>query len=238
MKRIRLRTGPAALFGAVFLVALILLLPMRLALGWIGLADLGVTARRVTGSVWLGSLNEAHAGQLDLGDLAARLSPIQLFVGRARVDLAAAGDTALRGAIGMSRHSVGVDDLSATIVGGGNFGAVPVSGLDLDDVSVRFADGACDHAEGRVRATLAGAIGGVVLPQAMSGTARCEGNALLLPLASAAGTESLALRLHEDGSYIADLSMQTGDPALATKLQLAGFQLSPSGYLLSAQGQF
>ena len=238
MRRIRLRTGPAALFGAIFVAALIVFLPMRLMLGWIGLGDLGLTARQVTGSLWFGELHEAQAGGFALGDLSARVSPIQFLVGRARVDVTSEGPPPLQGAVTLSRHSLGIDDVSAGMAGGGAFAPLPVTSLDLDDVSARFKDGACDHAEGRVRATLAGAIGGVPLPQALAGTARCDGDALLLPLDSSAGTESLELRLHRDGSYIADMTMRTGDPALGAKLQLAGFQLSPNGYLLSIKGRF
>jgi general secretion pathway protein N len=236
MRRIRLRTGPAALFGAIFLVALIAFLPMRLMLGWIRLDDIGLTARQVRGSVWFGEIAEAQAGGFALGDLVAHLSPVQLLLGRARIDVAEEGERPLQGAVTVSRHGVGVDDLSASIAGGGAL-PLPIATLDLDDVTARFADGACRHAEGRVRAGLGGQIGGVPLPQTLAGAARCEGNALLLPLASTAGTETLDIRLARDGSYTADLAMRTGDPQLGTKLQLAGFRLSPDGYLLSLQGR-
>ena len=56
MNRIRLKTGPAAIFGAIFIVALIALLPLRLAMGWFDLGDTGLTAREVRGSIWSGSL--------------------------------------------------------------------------------------------------------------------------------------------------------------------------------------
>jgi general secretion pathway protein N len=87
VRRIRLATGPTALFGALMLIALIVFLPMRLVLGWIGLGDQGFTARTVSGSVWDGRLNEARFGDLALGSLDARLSPFALLVGRARVSL-------------------------------------------------------------------------------------------------------------------------------------------------------
>lgn len=237
MRRIRLRTGPAALFGAIFVVALLAFLPMRLMLGWIGLGDLGLTAREVRGSVWFGELREAQAGGFALGDLAAHLSPVRLLLGRAHVEIRGEGDRPLQGAVGISRHGIGVDDVSASLPGGGAL-PLPITTLDLDDVSARFENGGCRRADGRVRASLAGQIGGVPLPQALAGTARCDGNALLLPLASTAGTETLDLRLRADGSYTADLAMRTGDPKIGTKLQLAGFQLSQDGYLLSFQGRF
>ena len=63
MRRIRLTTGPAALFGAMLLVALIVFLPMRLVLGWVGLGDEGLVARAVTGTIWGAALNEARFGE-------------------------------------------------------------------------------------------------------------------------------------------------------------------------------
>ena len=51
MRRIRLKTGPNALFLAMFVVALIVFLPLRLALGWFGLAEQGLTARSVSGGI-------------------------------------------------------------------------------------------------------------------------------------------------------------------------------------------
>ena len=73
MRRIRLRTGPAALFGGMLLIALIVFLPMRAVLGWVGVGDEGLVARRVSGTIWGATLTEARFGDLALGDLHARL---------------------------------------------------------------------------------------------------------------------------------------------------------------------
>src|SRR3954466_2057613 len=120
MSRIRLTTGPAAIFGAMFIVALIAFLPLRLAMGWFDLGNTGLTAREVSGSVWYGDLREASFGGVALGDLHAGLSPFQLLVGRARIDLSGQGDTVrpFHGAIGVTRHSFGIDDLTATLPAG------------------------------------------------------------------------------------------------------------------------
>ena len=241
MNRIRLTTGPAAIFGAMFVVALIALLPLRLAMGWFDLGDTGLTAREVSGSIWSGSLREASFGGVALGDLHAGLSPFPLLVGRARIDLAGRGlGTArpFRGAISVSRHSFGVDDMSATLPAGTVFAPVPVSALDLDDVSIRFQDGNCEKAQGRVRATLSGDLAGINLGQGMSGSARCDAGALLLPLVSQAGTESIALRLWGTGRFRAELSVQPSDPAEIQKLVLGGFQASARGYTLAIEGKF
>ncbi len=240
MRRIRLQTGPAALFGAMLLVALIVFLPMRAALGWFGVGDQGLVVRRVTGTIWGATLSDARFGDLALGTLHARLSPLPLLVGRARIVLDGPESDArpLHGAASVSRHGYGVDSLTATIATGRVFAPVPVTALDVDDVTVRFVDGQCERAEGRVRATLGGDVAGIALPQAVSGNARCDGTALLLSLASQAGTEGIALRIQGNGTYRAELSLQGTDPVAAQKLEAAGFVRGPGGYRLSIEGSF
>jgi general secretion pathway protein N len=240
MRRIRLATGPNALFLAFFVAALLVFLPLRLALGWFGLAEQGMTAREVTGSIWAGSLREARFGQVALGDLSAGVSPLPLLVGRARVDLdgtATPPAARLSGAIGLSRHSFGLDDVTATLPVGNAFRPVPVTMLDLEDVSVTFRGDSCEKAEGRVRATMAGEIGGLVVPGSLTGTARCDGGALLLPLTSAAG-ESSTIRMWPDGRYRADLTLQPSDSATTARLQAAGFIATGAGMQLAIEGRF
>jgi general secretion pathway protein N len=244
MTRFRLRTGPLALFGAVFVAALILLLPLRLVLGWFDLASTRVAAREATGSVWFGGVREAQVGQIALGDLDARLSPFALALGRARIALAGqavpGGDSAaraIRGAVSVSRHAVGIDDMSASLPAGNVFAPLPVTGLDLDDVSVRYRDGNCDKAEGRVKAVLGGDLGGITLGQGLSGSVRCDAGALLLPLASQAGSERVDLRLWQDGRFVAQLIVRPSDPTVAQKLELSGFRPSSKGHILTIDGK-
>lgn len=246
--RIKLATRPAALFGAMFVAALIALMPMRFALAVVGLGDYGLTAREVTGPVWAARINEAHVGDVVLGDARAALSPLALLVGRARIavsgpgPLVAAGNTgtdnnALRGAVEVNRHSFAIESVSAALPVGGALGALPVSRLDLSDVSVRFDNGSCSEAQGRVKAMLNAGIPGVALSQGMTGAARCDGGALLLPLVSQAGTETVNLRIRADGRYRGELVVQVNDPALASQLELAGFQPGPAGYMLAIEGR-
>ncbi|RDE05147.1 type II secretion system protein N [Sphingomonas aracearum] len=241
MKRFQLATRRPVLFGAFLVAALLVSLPMRLALDWLGLDASRFAARRVSGAVWLGSLAEAQMGDLPLGDLRARVSPFPLLIGRARVELARRGtDPAqpLSGGITITRHSAGLDDVTATLAAGRAFAPLPVTMLDLQAVSARFGDAGCERAEGMVRATLAGDIGGVPLSQALSGAARCEGGALLLPLAGAGGTQSVSVRLWPEGRYRAELTLGASDPAQAQQLAGAGFQQTPAGWRLSAEGRF
>jgi general secretion pathway protein N len=239
--RIRLRTRPGVLFGALFVASLVALLPLRLVLGSVGIGEEGLTARRVTGSIWSGRMTEARFGSVALGDLQARLAFWPLLVGRARVELngrAEAPARPLRGAVSVSRHRIGVDDLTASVATGRLFAPLPVTGLDLDAVTVQFRDGDCEAAQGRVRATLGSGVGGIALPATVAGDARCDGTALLLPLTSQAGSEGVTLRIAGDGTYTAEFLVRPTDAAAATLLEAAGFTPSASGHRLSVQGRF
>jgi general secretion pathway protein N len=237
--RFRLQTRPAVLFTAMFAAALLLLLPLRLVAGWAGLGEAGLSARAVHGSVWLGTMDEAAAGGVALGDLRARLSPLNLLLGRARVTVRSRGNgPAAEGAVTVSRHSNGVDDLTASLPTGAVFAPLPITQLDLSGASVRFDDGRCARAQGRVRAVVTGDVGGVDLGGSMAGEARCDAGALLIPLRAAAGGAAIELRLPGNGRFHADLIVPGGDAATVSRLQLAGFQAGPSGYMLSAEGRF
>lgn len=239
--KIRLATRPVALFGAMFVIALIVLMPMRLALSIVGLGNYGLTARSVSGPVWSARLAEAHVGNVALGDLRAGLSPFALLIGRARLSVTAIGlenAARLRGVVEVSRHSFGVAGVSAGLPTGTAVAGLPVTHVDLDELSFKFADGSCAEAQGRVKAMLSGAIPGISLTQGLSGAARCDGGALLLPLTSQAGTETVNLRIKADGRYRAELIVQSTDPTLAGQLTLAGFQQTGAGYTLPIEGRF
>ena len=218
--RLRLPLGRRALLIAAFVIALIISFPMRLALGAIGLGDSGVSAREVRGSVWFGRLTEARAGTIPLGDVSASLSPVQLLVGRARVDLDGKGPDGVRGAVGVSRNSFGIDDVTAKLQAGSSFAPLPLSTIDLTDLSVRFADGQCQRASGRVRANLEGALAGVRLGGGLTGNARCDGGALLLPLVGESGMEQVMLRIRQGGRFTADIAVRQGDgPGFSQTIQ-------------------
>ncbi|MGE7207133.1 type II secretion system protein N [Sphingomonas sp. NPDC019816] len=239
--RLRMTTRPSVLFVAMLVAALIVFLPMRLALGATGLADQGLSARRVGGTIWGGSMLEARFGAVALGDLRVSLSPLALLVGRARLAFEGAGADGrpIMGAAMISRHAMGIDGVTANLPAAALFAPLPVTMLSLEDVTVRFRDGVCEEAGGRVRATVTGEAGGLPLPPTMMGNARCEAGALLLPMTGQGGTEAVNLRIRPDGRYTADLVLTPGDPAAATKLEQLGFVAgSGGGYRLSAQGRF
>lgn len=205
--RLRLRWWREMFFLGALLFALVALLPLRFALDRLGFGEKGLTARESVGSVWLGALVDARFGTVPLGDVATRLRALPLLAGRSRLDLRQEGD-GLRAGVTASRHGFGIDDASGTIEAPG-LGGLPPAKLDLADVSVRFGDGLCAAAEGRVRAQLTGELNGAPLAM-MSGDVRCDGPALLLPLASRSGRDRLWVRLFGDGSYRVDAAMLPG----------------------------
>lgn len=237
--RVRLPLGRSLFFAAAFAFALMALLPLRLAIGWFGLEGRGLAAREASGSIWLGTLKEAQFGPVPLGDVEARLGTLPLFLGRARLALARRDEGGnFEGAVTVSRHSFGIDDASGQMRVGGLFAPLPLASLDLDDVSARFSGGLCEAAGGQVRAALSGEIAGLLLPGGLSGNARCDGGALLLPLAGQSGMERLDLRLYASGRYRIDLIVRPSDDAARDRLVAAGFALTRAGYARRIDGSF
>lgn len=238
--RIRLPLGRSLFFGCAVLFALVALLPLRLALDWIGISDRGLTARSAVGSIWLGALQEARIGPLPLGNMQAGLRTLPLLIGRARVDLERSGEgEPLRGAVTVSRHSFGLEDVRGRLDATSLFAPLPITYVDMDNVSVRFENDLCAVAEGQVEATVAGQFAGLPLPGAFSGQVRCDGGAALLPLASPSGRETLNLRLSGNGRLAAELVVRPADPGLAQRLAAAGFTPTADGaFTISTEKQF
>lgn len=243
MNRLSRRLGMRSLFVALLVVALVALLPMRLALELFGARAGGLSARAVTGSVWSGTLADARFGELSLGDLRAFVAPLPLLVGTVRVDLAGLASNAgkpLHGAVAVAvaGGSTELASMTANVATGRIFAPLPLSRLELEEVSVRFSGGKCAAAAGRVRAILSASLADLALPPSISGSAKCDAGDLLLPMTGQAGTESVDFRVHGDGRYQATLNIQPADAAAAQQLMLAGFVEQGGIYRLSVAGQF
>ena len=144
----------------------------------------------------------------------------------------------LRGALSFSRNTAGMDDVTATVPAGDVFAPVPITSIGFDDVSVRFRDGRCERAEGKITASIAATMPQLSLPPTLSGNARCEGGALLIPLASQAQTESIAVTIEADGKYRAVLTARPSDPNVGAALLAAGFKQVGAAYRLTVAGNF
>lgn len=228
-----------AFFAAVFVLALIATLPLRVAAGWLGLDDRGLAAREAAGSVWSGRLSEAQLGRAPLGDLSARLRVLPLLIGKARVALARPGELdPFEGALTASPGGFGIDDMSGRLRVAALFAPLPISAIDLEGVSAGFSGGRCSRAEGQVRAMLSGEIAGIGLPSGFTGNVTCVEDAVLIPLASQTGMERLALRLFADGRYRIDLIIRPTDEAMRAALTAAGFTAGNGGFARHIEGRF
>ncbi|RIA45573.1 type II secretion system protein N (GspN) [Hephaestia caeni] len=238
MRLSRLSKGRWLLVALTLPIALVALLPLRLAVGWVASDARGLSARGVHGSIWDGTIEQMRVGALPLGTLDAALSPLPLLLGRVRLNLArpANGASALHGTITIGHDRVGVDHLTASLPTAGLLAPLPIGALDVDDASVRFVRGRCDHAEGRVRARLDGALPGVARAQGLTGSIRCDGTRARLALASQSGQERLDLSIGATGDYIADARIAEPDPALEPTLTALGFVRVPGGFRLRTTG--
>lgn len=238
--RFRLPLRRSVFFLAALAVALVVLLPLRVAAGWFDMGGKGLAAREVEGSLWFGRLREAQFGPVQLGDVDARINVLPLFLGRARLSLhrdAAAGG-ALDGALLVSRHRFGIEDLTGQLGTGTLFSPLPITSLDLSDVSVHFEDERCESAEGQVRAGLAGDVVGLGMPASLSGTVRCQNGAAMLPLAGQSGAEQLNISFEANGRWRAEVVLRPTDAVIIQRLTAAGFAPGAGGYVRRIDGSF
>ena len=226
--------GRIFLFAGAFLLSLLLLMPLSVALSMFGLTDQGLSARAASGTVWSGKLVEARIGQIAVGDVAVRLKPLPLLVGRATIDMESPFG---RGALTSLKSGFAIDDATVKLATARVFTPIPLDALDLTNVSVKFSGDRCEKAQGRVRAAFTGDVGGLSLGQGLSGVVRCEGGALLLPLVSQSAMERLNLYLRHDGGYRAEFFVRSTDPAMSGKLGSAGFAPAPGGFVLRLAGK-
>lgn len=222
----------------IFLLSLIILFPMRIAFGMLGIERYGVSAREVAGSIWSGGIGQLHLGEVPVGTVSAGLSPLQLVLLHARLDVERKRGVPddISGALSAAPGRFGIDDVTGSVPLGAAAAPLPIAGIDMQDVSVRFAQGRCADASGQVRAKLAGDIAGINLSQGLSGAAKCDGDKLLLPLVSQSGMERIDVRLSGNGRYLAEMRVTPSDPALADKLGMAGFRQAGGDLVLRIEG--
>ena len=222
----------------LFVLSLIATFPMRLAFDLLDLDKSGIAARDIRGSIWWSEIEGLRIANVDLDTVQAGVSPAQLLVGRARLNVWRKRGQMddISGAIGVTANSFGIDDVTAVLPLGGLLGPMPISAVGISDVTVRFADGLCANAEGRVRADMLGTLPGLSLTSGLSGDAACENGQLVLPLVSQSGMEILTVRVTADGRYVARFTVKQPQPSLAETLRSSGFSATPQGQVLTVTG--
>jgi general secretion pathway protein N len=213
------------LFAALLAIAIIAQFPLRLA----GLDRLGVTARAVHGSIWQGQLDDASLRGMPLGDLQVGLSPAALLNGGLRLDFAGAR---VRGALVRRAGGIGLAGVAGS-VGPLQIGGLPIDALTFDTVDIGFAERRCVTASGSVRLQPTAGLGA---GDSLVGAPRCDGTAVVLPLASASGKARLEVRVEADRRYRATLALDDATDAQRPLLLAAGFQPTPSGLALTVEG--
>ena len=235
-----LRSTRARIMLVVILViGLLVTWPLRAAFSIFGLADMGVAARSLRGPIWWGGAEELQIRGVQLGTVDVFLNPVQLLIGRVRIDIArrigAPDDIA--GAISVGLGHRGIDDVTGALALGAPLAPLPVSRVEFEDLTVHFAGGRCVKAEGRVRARVPALISGLALANGLSGEVRCAGDVVELPLASQSGQEQLNIRIAENGGYEATMRIRTADPLLGLALGANGFRAIGGEQVLRTVGR-
>ena len=236
MARLRLPARRRVLIALMLIFALLIFLPLRLALGAVGE---GFSARGAGGTIWSGRVEQARLGAIEVGTLDVSLNPLPLFLGRARFQFASlpGATPQLSGAVERSRHRLALIDVNGAVIGGGLPG-LAFEQLQFEQANLLISDGQCRSATGRVQLTPALAIPGLNLRNGLAGPLRCDGADVAVLLTGDSGMERLSLRIKGDGRYEARLGIATSDPLLRAALPLAGFQATAEGYATRIEGRF
>ena len=222
----------AALIAAALVLAF---LPLRLVTPHVA-PDL--TASAISGSIWRGRLTDAQWHGVVLGDLGVGLDPGALLAGKLRLDFdrAAAAGGRLSGRVGSDRGQHLAERVSGGLRLALPYALVPVLDIELHDVSLYLDPaGNCLRAGGGVTTLLTG-IPGIGDSPALAGTARCDGTALLLPLASDNGQLGLAVHVWGDRRFRAALTVRTNSTLAQLALAAAGFAAGDDGATLVVEG--
>lgn len=214
----------------------IIFMPLRMIVG-----GEDVTARKVDGIIWDGSIRDLRVGQLPIGDVNARLHFLPLFLGRARISLSR-GDApfapGINGSVTRRPGGISVDNVKATFPVGALFAALPAEKVELQDFSARFTSGRCADASGNVRLTLANTLPGLDLSNGLLAKPRCDRGQLLIPLLSQSAMEHVDVRISGDGTYTATIFLEGDRTEQAVPLGLAGFRPVAGGYRMVRKGRF
>lgn len=222
--------------AVLLMLSVILFMPLRTIVG-----GEGVSARKVDGIIWDGSIRDLRLGKLPIGDVNARLLVGPLFLGRADI-LLSRGTAPYRpgftGTVSRGFGSMSVNNLNATLPVAALFAPFPAENIQFEGFSAKFAAGRCMQAGGQVRLIMSDSLPALNLQNGMLGQPRCDGAGLLLPLVSQSAMERADIRLSADGSYIVTVTLETEATEQGAMLTLAGFRPVAGGYRLVQKGRF
>ena len=203
------------LFTAAFVIALAGMPPLKLALD--GAGSMGLGAAMVSGSVWNGRIDYAVFRGTSLGTLQARLDPVGLLTGVARVRLESERG---RANVVRGRHH-GFDGASLEI-DAKELGLFLTGRVILEDAGIIFGGETCVEAKGRIRTEmLRESFGGPEL----EGGLVCAGNDAVVELSGAndAFQVAMTVKIQSGGQYRAETVVTGAAANQQSALALAGF---------------
>lgn len=226
------------LTAGIVALAVIVLFPLRLALGLSDLRSIGFTARQVEGSIWSGRVGELHMRSQSLGTVDVSLDPFALLIGNISMGFSRLNnpDGPLEGRL-VAGFTRGLVDTSGRIAVADMFAPLPIAALELDKVTIKFRDGQCDQASGQVRPIIAAPLPGVTFDAGLSGTVECDGERARVRMASPSGAERLEFYVRESGEYRGWMSVRNGQPDVTGALSTFGFRPSAQGMTLTVDGR-
>lgn len=231
-------TRPRIAIASIVLLAIaaIIFMPLRTIL-----TGEGMSARKVEGIIWDGSIRDLKVGRLPMGDVNARLHFWPLLLARAEISFSR-GDApfapGVRGSITRRIGGFSINGVTATLPVADLFAPLPADNIELQDFSARFIAGRCAEAGGSARLTFASVVPGFELSNGLLATPRCDGGQLLIPLVSQSAMERVEIRLSSDGSYSTAVFLEGERGEQTASLILAGFRPVAGGYRLVRKGQF
>ena len=235
----RLTRLSVVVLGLGVLLALLVMLPLRLVLGWADPSGQTLKAQAVEGVAWDGLVGEMQLGQLPLGLMEVDLMPLPLLIGRAQFALERPDYPGARPFSARIRGSGGgfaITGASGELALGGTMAPLPVRTLTMNDFSAQMAGGSCVSASGTLGLVVP-AMGAMMDAETvLSGEARCEDGSLIVPMTGPSGSERVDFRVAPDGQWTATMSLVGLPPEMAAPLLEMGFQQRRNGVGLTASG--
>ncbi|WP_066554977.1 type II secretion system protein N [Croceicoccus bisphenolivorans] len=220
------------------LLTLVATLPLRLALGAANTTG-SLSAQEVDGIIWSGAAGDLQAGTLPLGSLYVGLKPLPLLLARAEFALdrpAMPGEAEFHALARGGEGWVAIREANGELSLAGRMAPLPVRAITFADFAMESRAGRCVEASGNLGIIVSSL--GPMLPAEtlMSGPARCEDGALVVPMQGPSGTEHLHFTLVPDSTWHADLVLKGLPVEVSAPLLDMGFTGRPEGVGLSASG--
>lgn len=235
--------GRIVLFAAVFLLAIVVMFPLRLAAN---LAPIDLGQARITGTIWRGQIEGAEISGYPVGRISLAGRPLSLLRGRFGADIEVAGAVAAgKAAVGLSATALTFDtvDLDVSLAPlqlKDAFGAPMGGQLSVTAARLVLTPEGCEAGTVTVWTdTLqqsASLYGGEGFP--LSGDGVCRDGALILPLGGEGGEGVARANIRVGlGGYQTEFFVEPTSPELADALEGFGFQPQGTGWSFIQRGE-